>query len=147
MAKENHFLGTFDLDGIPPQPRGTPQIEVTFTIDVNGILHVSAVEKSSGTSNQVQIIQEARQLSQADIDRMVQEAEDYAREDERRGVIVDEMRDALAAARLIAHPKQAAFIQDADSFISQQSSFVPLEELETKALGGYIGLRRRLERY
>merc|ERR1712054_192147 len=68
--------------GIPPAPRGVPQIEVTFDIDANGILNVSAQDKSTGKSNQITITNEKGRLSQADIDRMVQEAEKYAAEDE-----------------------------------------------------------------
>merc|ERR1712153_128243 len=68
--------------GIPPAPRGVPQIEVTFDIDANGILNVSAQDKSTGKSNQITITNEKGRLSQAEIDRMVQEAEKYAAEDE-----------------------------------------------------------------
>merc|ERR1711861_30273 len=76
------MLGKFHLDGIPPAPRGVPQIEVTFDIDANGILNVSAQDKSTGKSNQITITNEKGRLSQADIDRMVSEAEKYAAEDE-----------------------------------------------------------------
>merc|ERR1711953_887772 len=69
-------------DGIPPAPRGVPQIEVTFDIDANGILNVSAQDKSTGKSNQITITNEKGRLSQAEIDRMVQEAEKYRAEDE-----------------------------------------------------------------
>merc|ERR1712105_566722 len=75
MTKDNHLLGKFDLTGIPPAPRGVPQIEVTFDIDANGILNVSAQDKSTGKSNQITITNEKGRLSQAEIDRMVQEAE------------------------------------------------------------------------
>jgi L1 cell adhesion molecule like protein len=82
MTKDNNLLGKFHLDGIPPAPRGVPQIEVTFDIDANGILNVSAQDKSTGKSNQITITNEKGRLSQADIDRMVSEAEKYAAEDE-----------------------------------------------------------------
>merc|ERR1712217_257299 len=72
----------FHLDGIPPAPRGVPQIEVTFDIDANGILNVSAQDKSTGKSNQITITNEKGRLSQAEIDRMVQEAEKFRSEDE-----------------------------------------------------------------
>merc|ERR1712091_216452 len=72
----------FHLDGIPPAPRGVPQIEVTFDIDANGILNVSAQDKSTGKSNQITITNEKGRLSQAEIDRMVQEAEKFREEDE-----------------------------------------------------------------
>merc|ERR1712032_948583 len=82
MTKDNNLLGKFHLDGIPPAPRGVPQIEVTFDIDANGILNVSAQDTSTGKSNQITITNEKGRLSQAEIDRMVQEAEKYAAEDE-----------------------------------------------------------------
>merc|ERR1712138_384405 len=82
MTKDNNILGKFHLDGIPPAPRGVPQIEVTFDIDANGILNVSAQDKSTGKSSQITITNEKGRLSQAEIDRMVSEAEKYAAEDE-----------------------------------------------------------------
>merc|ERR1712232_13636 len=82
MTKDNNLLGKFHLDGIPPAPRGVPQIEVTFDIDANGILNVSAQDKSTGKSNQITITNEKGRLSQAEIDRMVQEAENFRAEDE-----------------------------------------------------------------
>merc|ERR1712078_12013 len=82
LSKDNKSLGTFRLDGITPAPRGVPQIEVTFDIDANGILNVSAQDKSTGKSNQITITNEKGRLSQAEIDRMVQEAEKYREEDE-----------------------------------------------------------------
>merc|ERR1711920_359040 len=82
MTKDNNLLGKFHLDGIPPAPRGVPQVEVTFDIDANGILNVSAQDKSTGKSNQITITNEKGRLSQSEIDRMVQEAEKYRAEDE-----------------------------------------------------------------
>jgi len=82
MTKDNHLLGKFNLDGIPPAPRGVPQIEVTFDIDANGILNVSAVDKSTGKSNKITITNDKGRLSKEDIEKMVQEAEKYKQEDE-----------------------------------------------------------------
>merc|ERR1711944_228277 len=82
MTKDNNLLGKFHLDGIPPAPRGVPQIEVTFDIDANGILNVSAQDKSTGKTNQITITNEKGRLSQAEIDRMVNEAEKYRAEDD-----------------------------------------------------------------
>merc|ERR1719440_2432887 len=82
MTKDNNLLGKFHLDGIPPAPRGVPQVEVTFDIDANGILNVSAQDKSTGKPNQITITNEKGRLSQAEIDRMVNEAEKYRAEDE-----------------------------------------------------------------
>jgi len=82
MTRDNNLLGKFHLDGIPPAPRGVPQVEVTFDVDANGILNVSAQDKASGKSNQITITNEKGRLSQADIDRMVSEAEKYKAEDD-----------------------------------------------------------------
>ena len=74
MTKDNHFLGTFDLKGIPPNPRGVPQIEVKFSIDADGILQVSAEDKGTGKAKSITITAETGRLSQEEIDRMVEEA-------------------------------------------------------------------------
>ena len=83
LTKDNNLLGKFDLTGIPPAARGIPQIEVTFEIDVNGILKVSAQDKGTGKSESVEIKNDKGRLSEADIARMVKEAEDMAEEDNR----------------------------------------------------------------
>merc|ERR1712159_85842 len=82
MTKYNNLLGKFHLDGIPPMPRGVPQIQVTYDIDANGILNVSAKETSKGIENKIQIKNESGRLSKAEVDRMVAEAEKYKSEDE-----------------------------------------------------------------
>ncbi|CAP36712.2 Protein CBG19474 [Caenorhabditis briggsae] len=84
MVKDNHLLGHFKLCGIPPAPRGTPTIDVTFNIDANGILKVTAKDRGSGSSNSINIQYEKGRLSQADIDRMVQEAKQFEKEDAQR---------------------------------------------------------------
>merc|ERR1711887_366481 len=81
MTKDNHLLGKFELSGIPPAPRGVPQVEVTFEIDANGILQVSAEDKGTGKSEKITITAEKGRLSEEDIKRMVREAEEYADED------------------------------------------------------------------
>ena len=81
MTKDNHLLGKFDLNGIPPAPRGVPQIEVTFEIDVNGILRVSAEDKGTGKKEKITITNDQNRLSPEDIERMVNEAEKFADED------------------------------------------------------------------
>lgn len=83
MTKDNHLLGKFDLSGIPPAPRGVPQIEVTFMVDANGILQVSAEDKGTGKAEQVTISTETGRLSDEEIDRMLDEAKQYAEEDRR----------------------------------------------------------------
>ncbi|CAF4801294.1 unnamed protein product, partial [Rotaria sp. Silwood2] len=82
MAKDNHLLENFILTGIPPVPRGVPQIEVTFDIDSNGVLHVSAVEKSSGNEKKIQIRNDQNRLSSEEIEHMVEDAEKYKKEDQ-----------------------------------------------------------------
>ena len=81
LTKDNHQLGKFNLDGIPPMPRGQPQIEVTFDLDVNSILNVTAVEKSTGKNNKIVITNDKGRLSKDDIDRLVKEAEKFKDED------------------------------------------------------------------
>ncbi|KAL3721170.1 hypothetical protein ACJRO7_005914 [Eucalyptus globulus] len=81
-TKDNNLLGTFELKGIPPAPRGVPQINVCFDIDANGILNVSAEDRTAGVKNQITITNDKGRLSKEDIERMVQEAEKYKAEDE-----------------------------------------------------------------
>merc|ERR1712046_292 len=81
MTKDNNLLGKFELTGIPPAPRGVPQIEVTFDIDANGILNVSACDKSTGKENKITITNDKGRLSKEDIERMVKEAEKYKEQD------------------------------------------------------------------
>ena len=81
-AKDNHLLGTFELSGIPPAPRGVPQISVCFDIDANGILNVTAEDKASGKSEKIVITNDKGRLSKEDIERMVQDAEKYKEEDQ-----------------------------------------------------------------
>ena len=83
MTKHNHLLGTFDLSGIPPAKRGIPQIEVTFEIDVNGILKVAAEDKGTGMKNNITINDSGDRLSKEEIERMINDAEQYAEEDSR----------------------------------------------------------------
>jgi L1 cell adhesion molecule like protein len=82
MTRDNNLLGKFNLDGIPPMPRGQPQIDVCFDIDANGILNVSALEKSTGKENKITITNDKGRLSQDEIERMVEEAEKYKAEDD-----------------------------------------------------------------
>jgi molecular chaperone DnaK len=95
MAADNKMLGQFDLIGIPPAPRGVPQIEVTFDIDANGIVNVSAKDKGTGKEQQIRI-QASGGLSEADIEKMVRDAEAHAEEDKKRKAEVEAKNQAEA---------------------------------------------------
>merc|ERR1712146_546781 len=83
MTKDCHLLGKFELGSIPPAPRGVPQIEVSFEIDANGILNVGAEDKGTGKNEKITITNDKGRLSQEDIERMVNEAEEFAEDDKR----------------------------------------------------------------
>jgi molecular chaperone DnaK len=93
MAADNKLLGQFNLEGIPPAPRGTPQIEVTFDIDANGIVHVSAKDKASGKEQKV-TIQASGGLSEEDIEQMVKDAESHAEEDKKKKELIEARNQA-----------------------------------------------------
>jgi len=84
MTRDNHILGKFDLTNIPPAPRGTPQIEVTFDVDSNGILNVSALEKGSGKAEKIRITNDKGRLSKEEIEKMVADAEKFKGEDDKQ---------------------------------------------------------------
>merc|ERR1711881_571326 len=94
MTKDNHLLGKFELNGIPPAPRGVPQIEVTFEIDANGVLQVAAEDTGAGKTEKITITAEKGRLSEEEIERMVREAEEFADEDAKVKEKVDK-RNAL----------------------------------------------------
>jgi molecular chaperone DnaK len=93
MASDNKLLGQFNLDGIPPAPRGLPQIEVTFDIDANGIVHVSAKDKASGKEQKV-TIQASGGLSDTEIEQMVKDAEKNAEDDKKRRELIEAKNSA-----------------------------------------------------
>jgi molecular chaperone DnaK len=122
MAADNKGLGKFVLDGIPPAPRGVPQIEVTFDIDANGILHVSAEDKATGREQSLEIIPSSG-LSDEEIDQMVGEAESYREEDRRK------------KKRVEARNQADSTIYSAEKFLREQSDKVPADarsSVETK---------------
>ncbi|RLN51929.1 hypothetical protein BBJ29_008492 [Phytophthora kernoviae] len=120
MTRDNHLLGKFNLDGIPPMRRGIPQIDVTFDIDANGILNVSAVEKSTGRENKITITNDKGRLSQDEIDRMVAEADKFKDQDARNKLRIESknsvenyafslrssIREEKLAVKLTAEDKQ-----------------------------------------
>ena len=97
MAKDNKTIGRFHLDGIPPARRGEPQIEVTFDIDANGILTVSAKDKATGKEQEIKITGSSG-LSEEEIQRMIQEAEAHKEEDRKRRELIETRNEADALA-------------------------------------------------
>jgi molecular chaperone DnaK len=93
LAAQNKLLGQFDLVGIPPAPRGVPQIEVTFDIDANGIVHVNAKDKATGKEQQIRI-QASGGLSEEEIEKMVKDAEEHAEDDKRRREVIEAKNQA-----------------------------------------------------
>jgi len=118
MTKDNNLLGKFHLDGIPPMPRGVPQIEVTYDIDANGILNVSAVEKSTGKVNKITITNDKGRLSKDEIERMVSEAETYKAEDEANKARIEAKNGlenySFQIRNTIRDEKMAGKIEEAD---------------------------------
>merc|ERR1711881_283423 len=104
MTKQNHKLGQFDMTGIPPAPRGQPQIEVTFEIDTNGILNVGAHDKGTGKKEAITITNDKGRLTQEEIDRMISEAEQFADEDKK----VKERVDAKNAFENYMHSMRSS---------------------------------------
>merc|ERR1712166_1036702 len=137
MTKDNNILGKFELSGIPPAPRGVPQIEVTFDIDANGILNVSACDKGTGKQNKITITNDKGRLSKEDIEKMVNDAEKFKAEDEAVAAKVQakngfenycfQMKNTLDDEKL-----KAAFTED-DKKLIQETSAEGLQWLEGNA--------------
>src|SRR3979411_102519 len=119
MAADNKLLGQFDLVGIPPAPRGTPQIEVTFDIDANGIVNVSAKDKATGKEQQIRI-QASGGLSEAEIERMVKDAEAHAEEDKRRRALVE----ARNQAESLIHATETSLTENGSKLGSTDKSAI-----------------------
>jgi molecular chaperone DnaK len=127
MAADNKMLGQFDLVGIPPAPRGVPQIEVTFDIDANGIVNVSAKDRGTGKEQQIRI-QASGGLSDADIDKMVQEAESFAEEDRKRR----EAAEAKNNAEGLVHSTERQLQEHGDKVDASLKSEIEAAVAETK---------------
>jgi molecular chaperone DnaK len=127
MAADNKMLGQFDLVGIPPAPRGVPQIEVTFDIDANGIVNVSAADKATGKEQSIRI-QASGGLSDADIDRMVKEAESHAEEDKKRRELVEVRNQAEA----LIHSTEKMLADFGDKVSAEDKSAVEAAAAEVK---------------
>ncbi|NUN53057.1 MAG: molecular chaperone DnaK, partial [Planctomycetaceae bacterium] len=131
MAKDNRLLGTFRLDGIPPAPRGVPQIEVAFDIDANGILNVHASDKGTGKTQSI-VIKSSSGLEEKEIQRMVREAEEHAEEDSARRALLEARNRAEAAA------------DEAERALSETADRVDAE-LTAKCRAALTALRQTLE--
>ncbi|GAA1935276.1 molecular chaperone DnaK [Nocardioides marmoribigeumensis] len=131
MAAQNQPLGNFELTGLPPAPRGVPQIEVTFDIDANGIVHVSAKDRGTGRE-QSMTITGGSALSKDDIDRMVKEAEEYAEEDRRR----KEEIEARNQAETLAY--------STEKFLTDNGDKIP-DEVKTEVQADIDALKKALE--
>jgi molecular chaperone DnaK len=127
MAADNKILGQFDLVGIPPAPRGVPQIEVTFDIDANGIVNVHAKDKGTGKEQQIRI-QASGGLSDADIEKMVQEAEQFAGEDKSRR----EAAEAKNGAESLIHSTEQQLKEHGDKIDESLKSEIEAAAAEAK---------------
>ncbi len=132
MAADNKLLGQFDLVGIPPAPRGMPQIEVTFDIDANGIVQVSARDKATGKEQQIRI-QASGGLTEADIERMIKDAEAHAAEDKRRRELVEAKNHADA----LIHTTERTLKENGDKIAAaDRTSIESAIQALKDALGG-----------
>jgi molecular chaperone DnaK len=129
MASDNKLLGQFDLVGIPPAPRGVPQIEVSFDIDANGIVNVSAKDKGTGKEQQIRI-QASGGLSEADIEKMVKDAEAHAEEDKKRRELVEARNQAEA----LAHSTEKSLVEHGDKLDEATKSSIETAIADLKAL-------------
>jgi molecular chaperone DnaK len=128
MAADNKMLGQFDLVGIPPAPRGVPQVEVTFDIDANGIVNVSASDKATGKAQSIRI-QASGGLTDADIDRMVKEAESHAEEDKKRRELIETKNQAEA----LIHSTERMLKDFGDKVAATDKSAVEAAVVELKS--------------
>jgi L1 cell adhesion molecule like protein len=120
QTKDCNQLGKFTLEGIPPMPRGQPQVEVSFDVDANGILNVSALEKSTGTSQKITITNDKGRLSQEEIERMVADADKFKAEDE------------LVQQRIEARNKLDNYVYSVEGMIKEQAAGTEKETIESK---------------
>jgi molecular chaperone DnaK len=133
MAADNKMLGQFDLVGIPPAPRGVPQVEVTFDIDANGIVHVSAKDKGTGKEQQIRI-QASGGLSDADIDKMVKDAEQFAEEDKKRRAAAEAKNNAES----LIHTTERQLVEHGDKVDASLKAEIEgaIAEAKTAVEGG-----------
>jgi len=152
FTKDNNILGKFDLNGIPPMPRGAPQIEVTFNVDANGILQVSAVERGSGKTEQITIKAEKGRLSDEDIEAMVKEEEEN-RDKDRAYAEKVESRNAFegyvySLRNSVAEPKTQEALEEADKVSLNEaidSALAWLDDNQSAEKDEYDARRKELE--
>lgn len=137
LTKDNNLLGTFNLTGIPPAPRGVPQIEVTFDLDANGILNVSAKESSSGKQEKITIKNDSGRLSKSDIERMLAEAEKYKEEDEKQQKRIqarNQFEGYIFGCKQAVEDAQAGKLTDADKKVVLDKCETELKWLDSNTL-------------
>ncbi|MFN7710478.1 MAG: molecular chaperone DnaK [Holosporales bacterium] len=136
MAADNKLLGQFDLVGLPPAPRGMPQIEVTFDIDANGIVSVSAKDKATGKEQQIRI-QASGGLSDADIEKMVKDAESHAAEDKQRRELIE----ARNHAEGLAHSTEKSLSEHGDKISAEEKAAIEaaIKDLREVTSGEDVG--------
>src|SRR3982074_1189541 len=136
MAADNKLLAQFDLVGIPPAPRGVPQVEVTFDIDANGIVNVSAKDKGTGKEQQIRI-QASGGLSESDIQRMVKDAEAHAEEDKKRRALVE----ARNQAESLSHATEKSLAEHGDKLAATDKALIEtaLADLKSASAGDDAG--------
>ncbi len=147
MTKDNNLLGKFELTNIPPAPRGVPQIEVTFEIDANGIMKVSAADKGTGKTESITITNDKGRLSQEDIDRMVKEAEEFAEQDEalrKRVEAMNSLQNFIATLRVQVADKEGlggkldkddkdsinSALKDAEAWLEENGQSAEAQDIE-----------------
>ncbi|KAL8993049.1 MAG: hypothetical protein Q9188_007431 [Gyalolechia gomerana] len=151
-TKDNNLLGKFELSGIPPAPRGVPQIEVTFDVDANGIMNVSALEKGTGKTNKIVITNDKGRLSKEDIERMLAEAEKYKEEDEAEAARIGAKNGlesyAYSLKNTISDPKvdEKLSAEDKEKLKSETDAVVAwLDENQTGTIDEYTDKQKELE--
>ena len=152
LTKDNNILGKFQLDGIPPAPRGTPQIEVGFDLDANGVLNVNATDKAGGRSNKITITNDKGRLSKEDIDRMVAEAEKYREDDRLQKERIDArngFENYIYSVKSTAQEKGGALSDDDKATIEaackQSSEWLEASSNEVTSAEEYAAQQKQLE--
>ena len=151
-TKDNNLLGKFELTGIPPAPRGVPQIEVTFDVDANGIMNVSAIEKGTGKTNKITITNDKGRLSKEEIERMLAEAEKFKEEDEAEASRIQAKNGlesyAYSLKNTIGEGKLSISDEDKQKIESQVSETINwLDNNQTATKEEYESQQKELEGY